>query len=855
MIMTYKLTSIPDISLSKYRVIAINGIDSLKEWVDDFLRQWQKISAIYEIEINYIIKYSSGNKKGNKLECYIVFRFEDRELIGYLSNLMKTSRLTELYKITVQEENPFKDYVFKEKFILKKCERKRCCEIGDNDKSVDLFYVEPWETNKESRLIDLVKTMEMFDTDVIYRVVLRGADSYEDVYSSLKKPIEYLKNKSFYDSENTIKLNKDVRATNNKDAFSGEILKVYEKFLSSISNTPCFKGNIIVYSNDEILGNMILSTLCGETIKKGNWERLIFKEDSFGVLEDYVELHNIMPKSLNYWPTYYTLDEIKSFFRFPILYEGEHIELRKETDPVDSEGGIYLGKNLQDINIPLDLLKKHAFVCGVPGAGKTNTMLHICYSLWKKCDVPFLVLEPAKKEYRALAQTDMDDLIIFSPSSGSKFPMAMNPFEFAKGLSLSEHIQNLMDVFEGAFPLTPPLPALLDRAIEGVYSDHDWDTDDINDGRKEYPTLSELYARLEFELKHTDYDGEVRGNMKSALEMRIGGLLRRDLGNVFDSKMSSLEPEELIRHPIIIEMESLGTGPSNFMTLMICTLIREVLKANPKGNDARSVRHVIFIEEAHNLIANMTGETIAEEANPKVAATNYIVKMLAEVRALREGIIIADQLPTAMAAEVLKNTGLKIVHRLTAGDDRAILGTMMSANETQLEAVATYLPGDALVSYEGLMRPFKMKIAQFDLKDAPSTEKLYELMTARDLHKYITQKTFAIRLEKLKERWIKEWRIAVEIFEQLQNDCEKIRNADSVKDYEILMNTIVKEQMGLDNCVAFLRKIVKKYKNTIEMTIDIESEECNFCNRMKESIEKLIKNTKIILQKTKEGEM
>ena len=139
-----------------------------------------------------------------------------------------------------------------------------------------------------------------------------------------------------------------------------------------------------------------------------------------------------------------------------------------------------------------------------------------------------------------------------------------------------------MDVFEGAFPLTPPLPALLDRAIEGVYSDHDWDTDDINDGRKEYPTLSELYARLEFELKHTDYDGEVRGNMKSALEMRIGGLLRRDLGNVFDSKMSSLEPEELIRHPIIIEMESLGTGPSNFMTLMICTLIREKILGRRK---------------------------------------------------------------------------------------------------------------------------------------------------------------------------------------------------------------------------------------------------------------------------------
>lgn len=63
MIMTYKLTSIPDISLSKYQVIAINGIESLKEWTDDFLRQWQKISAIYEIEINYIIRYTPVNKK------------------------------------------------------------------------------------------------------------------------------------------------------------------------------------------------------------------------------------------------------------------------------------------------------------------------------------------------------------------------------------------------------------------------------------------------------------------------------------------------------------------------------------------------------------------------------------------------------------------------------------------------------------------------------------------------------------------------------------------------------------------------------------------------------------------------
>ena len=272
----------------------------------------------------------------------------------------------------------------------------------------------------------------------------------------------------------------------------------------------------------------------------------------------------------------------------------------------------------------------------------------------------------------------------------------------------------------------------------------------------------------------------------------------------------------------------MGTGPSNFMTLMICTLIREVLKADPKGNDNRSVRHVIFIEEAHNLIANATGETVTGDANPKVAATNYIVKMLAEVRALREGIIIADQLPTVMAAEVLKNTGLKIVHRLTAGDDRAVIAEMMSANGMQIESIATYMPGDALISYEGLMRPFKMKIAEFNLKDAPAT-------------------TFAIRLQKNNQNWMKEWRIAVVVFEQLQNDCSKIDMIESINEYEILVNTIVKDQIGVEKCINKLKKLVKKYKNTLDLAMEVDHEDNEFYRHMNESIQKLIKNTQIVI--------
>lgn len=459
-------------------------------------------------------------------------------------------------------------------------------------------------------------------------------------------------------------------------------------------------------------------------------------------------------------------------------------------------------------------LSKHCatFVCGVPGAGKTNTMLGLCYNLWKQYRIPFLVLEPAKKEYRALAQTDIEDLIVFSPSAGSKFPLAINPFQFPKGMSLAEHIQNLDEVFEGAFPLVPPLPALLDRSIEAVYVDHGWDVEDINTGEREYPTMTELYKKLEEELAKTDYDGEVRGNMKSALEMRISTLLRRDLGNVFDVSRSTIMPENWTKYPVIIELESLGTGPSNFLTLMLCTLIRETLRIDPNGDLGKPVRHVIFIEEAHNLIAPQSSDTTGEDANPKSAATSYIVKMLAEVRALREGIVIADQLPTAMAPEVLKNTTLKLAHRITSEDDRSLIGSTMAASEVQLEELSTYLPGETLVYYEGLLKPFKLRINMFPQKDAPDTEQLFELMKSKPMHQKAMLFTVQSRLVKIQMQWIEEWKIATQIYDKLIEDCNQLQDRAGDGALKESLSEIMRDQLGMNNSLNVLKRLVSKHK-------------------------------------------
>jgi len=73
---------------------------------------------------------------------------------------------------------------------------------------------------------------------------------------------------------------------------------------------------------------------------------------------------------------------------------------------------------------------------------------------------------------------------------------------------------------------------------------------------------------------------------------------------------------------------------------------------------------------------------------------------LAEMRAYGEGFIIADQIPTKLAPETLKNTNLKIVHRLVAPDDRDVAGSCMNLNDWQTRHLNNLPPGIAIVHDE-----------------------------------------------------------------------------------------------------------------------------------------------------------
>jgi hypothetical protein len=84
--------------------------------------------------------------------------------------------------------------------------------------------------------------------------------------------------------------------------------------------------------------------------------------------------------------------------------------------------------------------------------------------------------------------------------------------------------------------------------------------------------------------------------------------------------------------------------------------------------------------------------------------------LLAEIRAYGEGLVIAEQIPARLVSDAIKNTAVKITHRLPAADDRDAVGATMNATQSQSRFLVTLAPGQAAVFRDGMDFPVLVKM-------------------------------------------------------------------------------------------------------------------------------------------------
>ncbi len=711
----YELRQSPDFSLSKYASLAETGPSGVLTQHAAFWRQMNQWGKLFQGSIHLIYEFDNDREPGDRMHLVLRFDAPNDAAIESARQIMQASILAPYYD-SLRETDA--SCLSRRKYRFAADLRKREYFIPSSDQN-ELFYTtSDWKMNDGARLYSMLRLMVVSGVSSAYCVSLYPVDYMPVLENGLANILPLLRQR------NALKVTKTpgAVASNGKDDNAAKALEFYEELLDALAASPQFQANIQVLSDSDAAAMQILDAAASEALNEGDYQltRLELDPSSGSVFEETSHGFSVCsdeqaPDALVAMPYVFTLEQMTPFAVMPVLFPGETIEMSKETVP-KSDSGMLIGHDTSNhpIHVPWKNLSKHAFLAGMPGSGKTNTMMYLISRIHAN-HIPVLVLEPAKREYRSLlSQPGMEDVALFSPCANSMFPIHINPFRFPKGMKLADHINRLMDVFNGTFKLDPPMPMLLTEGIQTVYEDLGWLPGMVNQGLLPYPTMSKLYVQVEKLLDKYQYADEVRSNLQSILQVRIGSLLQREMGDIFDVEDSTFEEEEWLEKSAVIELASLGSGPSNFLMLMLMTLIRESLdrKAFDPDKNGGAPRHMIFLEEAHNLIANKSVQE-GGDIDPKISATAYIVKMLAEVRSLGEGIVIADQLPTAMAPEVIKNTSLKFGLRLTSQDERELLASSMSADDFQMERMGIFTPGRCLVSYEGLLKPFELQIPEY----------------------------------------------------------------------------------------------------------------------------------------------
>lgn len=470
-------------------------------------------------------------------------------------------------------------------------------------------------------------------------------------------------------------------------------------------------------------------------------------------------------------------------------------------------------------NMPFALseqdLNKHTFVCGITGSGKTTTVKKILIEAKK----PFLVIESAKKEYRNIAV----DTTVYTLGKPEINAPQLNPFYIMPGVSPQLHIDYLKDLFNASFSFYGPMSYILEKCLHSVYKNKGWDLTlgyhpllanvkssidffSIDHIKTQYaklshkflfPTMQELkdeIARyIDEELK---YDGEVAGNIKTAMKVRLENLCVGAKGYTFNTS-DFIDFTDLLEKNVVFELEGLADDSDKaFSVGLLVIFINEYRQVQKELNGRRKkgLQHLLVIEEAHRLLKNVETERLSETSgNPKGKAVEHFTNMIAEMRSYGQGVIVAEQIPTKLAPDVIKNSSTKIVQRIVSADDQQVIANTIGITGNDAVQLGFLETGYAYCHKEGMMLPTPVKIQDTVILDG----------VKQDLDVFVTDEEL--------------YNTEIDRFEKI--NLSTIRNSlgDTIwmkqKALSILNTLMIENE---DNCIAACDMLMNDIENKIK---------------------------------------
>ena len=524
---------------------------------------------------------------------------------------------------------------------------------------------------------------------------------------------------------------------------NADVIAETYRYYQGSKNNALFTYNFTVFGSKaavDDLSSKLHGTLAYDSTKPTALKHVHFSNANIQLAENFIPLPWVINELLiqtdrnqyiwsqntgfqNFYrmPYIITAEESAGLFRLPI--GTQRISAGLPVNETESASKTYAGNlinagdieigllkssgNKDTIGISLKDLAKHMLVVGTPGSGKTTFSVSLLDRLWKKHHIPFLVIEPAKNEYRALIQS-IPELQVFTPGKNFISPFVFNPFVPPKNVKLETYKSTLKTAFAAAVSMSTPLDKIFEESINNCYSDFRWlDTYTVDDKGQTF-NISDFIKCFQNTFDEIGYTGDAK-NIGRAGVVRLNSL-----SNLFDNYFS-IPIQDLLEKPTIIELAAIEN--SDQKALIISLLLLSILAyVNSNYVGEGGLKNVILLEEAHVLLDSESNNSQGD-ANPSAIAQGLVKRMLAEIRSYGVGIVIADQSPRKVSTDVVALTDMKVVFRLVEATDKQIIADSMNMSEAQVQRMSRLKPGEAFLFFNRLDEPEEVITPDYRLEN------------------------------------------------------------------------------------------------------------------------------------------
>jgi len=359
-------------------------------------------------------------------------------------------------------------------------------------------------------------------------------------------------------------------------------------------------------------------------------------------------------------------------------------------------------------------LNMHTFITGSTGSGKSNTVYQMLAELHQD-RIPFLVVEPAKGEYKDVFG-HWPDVNVYSTNPNVAELININPFKFPESIHVLEHVDGLVEIFSVCWPMYDAMPAFFKDAILSSYEAVGWDlgSSTFEEGEPEYPDFEILVDQLNELIEGSDYASDIKSNYRGALITRVKSLTVGLNKFIFTAEQTPYS--KLFDENCILDISRIKSTETKALIMGLMVYILNEYRVDQKTENNNGLKHVTVLEEAHNLLKNTAG---GGESALIGKSVEMLTQTIAEIRTYGEGFIIVDQSPSSVDIAAIKNTNTKVVLRTPEANDREAVGRSIGLTPDQVNEIAKLPSGVAAVYQNDWVAPVLTMIDKAKVTEKP----------------------------------------------------------------------------------------------------------------------------------------